>query len=580
MREAEKRNRHEVDRTAGVVVPIFAIRYEGDLGIGDVLGARFIVDWLESIGMRFFQMLPINETGQDHSPYNCISSVALEPSLLDVRPEGLDDLDEKSFLDAASGTDLTKLRHGRVNYAEVKSLKLNILWRAFDHFWRRHYRQDTERDRGFHTFCASEQEWLGDYCLFRLLMDMEGGSENWEQWHEDYSDVSKARSFIDALLEVKLEETEKQLGFYAYVQWVAYSQWNDLASYAHGKGVELMGDIPFGISYCSADVYCQPQLFDLEWSGGAPPEKVFASDPFTERWGQNWGIPLYRWDVSKESGHLWWRRRVEKVCEVFSLFRIDHALGFYRIYSFPWRPQRNLEFLSLSEEEAKTRTGGFLPRFRDFSDDSDEHRSFNREAGECRLAMIRDAAGSSRIIAEDLGVVPDYVRPSLEELGIAGMKVPQWEEDEMGNPLSGDDFPENSLITYATHDHEPLKVQWNGWQVGLRNKNDEGARDMALRNLTTLAQFSGLENKTVYLAYSDTTREALLRALFESGSAFASVMITDLLGFDDRYNSPGSVGSENWTSRMDEDAKELVSDVHWAYVGSRIRRMLEESSRL
>src|SRR5690606_38152820 len=102
----------------------------------------------------------------------------------------------------------------------------------------------------------------------------------------------------------------------------------------------------------SADVFSEPDIFDLEWSGGAPPERVFAADPFTVKWGQNWGVPLYKWDVMAGDGFAWWRERVRTVREVFHLFRVDHILGFYRIYSFPWRPQRNEEFLPLEPEEA------------------------------------------------------------------------------------------------------------------------------------------------------------------------------------------------------------------------------------
>jgi 4-alpha-glucanotransferase len=599
MNDSEEQTPPDPTRIAGVLLPVFAIRMEDDLGIGDVRGVRMMVDWLAGLGMRFLQMLPINETGQDNSPYNAISSVALEPALLEVSPEGLPDLSVTEYDRVLSGVDVDSLRSGGVKYTQVKGLKLNLLWRAFEHFWAAHYGRDTDRDRGFHDFCASEQEWLGDYCLFRLLMDMEGGSENWDAWHEEYNDVEKARPFIDALLEVKLENTERQLAFYAYVQWVAFSQWRELRAYAEEKGVTLMGDIPFGVSYCSADVFCQPQLFDLEWSGGAPPEKAFKTDAFTEQWGQNWGIPLYRWDVAEETGYAWWRRRVGKVCEIFSLFRIDHALGFYRIYSFPWRPGRNDEFLPLSEDEARERTGGHLPGFKEFPDDSDEHAAANRDAGERYLRMIQEAAGSAEIIAEDLGVVPEYVPPSLADLGIAGMKVPQWEVSRpslaelgisglevspwetasSGQATSGLEYPYLSLTTYATHDHDPLKTQWNDWRGIARGDGEEGERETAGRNLDRLSSFAGIEWNTEDGAYNDTIREALLRGLFASASKYAAVMITDLLGLEDRFNNPGSVGDENWTSRMEESVKELVTEVHWTYLGARIRRLLEESNR-
>jgi 4-alpha-glucanotransferase len=567
------------ERSAGVLLPVFAIRTDDDLGIGDVRGVRLMVDWLEGLGMSFLQMLPINETGRDNSPYNAISSVALEPALLEVSPDGIPDLSVTEYDRVLAGVDLDLLREGGVKYAQVKGLKLNLLWRAFEHFWAAHYGRDTERDQGFHNFCAGEQEWLGDYCLFRLLMDMEGGSENWEEWHEEYNNAEKARPFIDALLEVRLEATEKQLAFYAYVQWVGFTQWRELRAYAECKGVTLMGDIPFGVSYCSADVFCLPQLFDMEWSGGAPPEKVFKTDPFTERWGQNWGIPPYRWDLAAETDYAWWRRRVAKVCEIFSLFRIDHALGFYRLYSFPWRPQRNDEFMHLSEDEARERTGGHLPGFKEYPDDSEEHCAANRAAGERYLRVIQEAAGEAGIIAEDLGVVPDYVRPSLAELNIAGIKVPHWEGENGDRVPRGQDYPYLSLATYATHDHHPLKTQWNDWRHAARREGEAGEQNAALQTLERLAEFAGIDWNPEEGAYNDAIRESLLRALFESSSKYAAVMITDLLGLEERFNNPGSVGDENWTSRMAENVKELVTEVHWTYLGTRIRRLLEETKR-
>jgi len=128
----------------------------------------------------------------------------------------------------------------------------------------------------------------------------------------------------------------------------------------------------------SADTWANRAIFDLEWSGGAPPEKVFKVDPFTEKWGQNWGIPNYRWDELRRRNFDWWRTRIGNIQKVFHLYRIDHVLGFFRIYSFPWTPDRNAEFLPLNEAQAAARTGGRLPGFKQFPDDTPEHKAFNQ----------------------------------------------------------------------------------------------------------------------------------------------------------------------------------------------------------
>ena len=171
-------------------------------------------------------------------------------------------------------------------------------------------------------------------------------------------------------------------------------------------------------------------------------------DEFTYKWGQNWGIPLYKWAAHRKSGYAWWRQRVRKVRAVFHLFRIDHILGCYRIYGFPWRPARNAEFLLLSEDEAKDITRGALPRFVPHADDTPAHCTANRKQGEELLGALVAECGEFRLIGEDLGAVPSYVRPSLHALGIAGFKVPQWEKSDDGTMIGGDRYEPLSLATY------------------------------------------------------------------------------------------------------------------------------------
>src|SRR4029077_19005073 len=123
---------------------------------------------------------------------------------------------------------------------------------------------------------------------------------------------------------------------FCYVQWIAYQQWREIKSYAESRDTALMGDIPFGVSYHSADVFTRRDEFMLEWSGGAPPEPYFKDDAFTQKWGQNWGIPVYRWEKMRANNFAWWRGRVRAVRSIFHLFRIDHVLGFCCIYAFSW----------------------------------------------------------------------------------------------------------------------------------------------------------------------------------------------------------------------------------------------------
>lgn len=568
-------------RTAGVLVPVFSIRTSDDLGIGDVAGLNALIDWAAESGYGFLQLLPINETGPDNSPYNAISSVALEPLTIDCSPRGLDGLPEAEYWRLLQQHQVDRLRRGAVDYEGVRNLKQALLWEGFSTFLENDYEKGTSSDEDFHTFCEEENDWLGDYCLFRLLMDMEGGSHVWQDWGEEFNEIEKARAFVDRLLDVEPEKTERQLVHYAWVQWVAFRQWREVRAHADECGVSLMGDIPIGISACSADVFANPDIFDLAWYGGAPPEQLFKDDPFVQKWGQNWGIPLYRWDVLADRDYDWWRQRVGKVTEIFSLFRVDHALGFYRIYAFPWNPVRNDEFFPLEEDEAAARCDGRRPGFRPRPDDSEENCRGNREDGERYLGILKEAAGEAAIVAEDLGVVPDYVRPSLAELGIAGMKVPQW-EFEGGTIAKGDSYPELSFATYATHDHLPMKAQWEQQLATWRDESQENIheRQEAGQFLGSLCDFAGIEREgDEFPEYTEEVRRQLLEALSRSQSVYVGIMIADLLGLTERINVPGILDGSNWSWRLEPTVEELSRNQPWQDRIASTKKGLIESGR-
>ncbi|MEM1442372.1 MAG: 4-alpha-glucanotransferase, partial [Verrucomicrobiota bacterium] len=437
--------RHSTQRRlAGVLIPVFSIRGENDLGIGDVSSLREFVRFSSELGFGFVQLLPINETGPDNSPYNAISSVAIEPMTLDCTTEGLQDLSTEDFEAIVADYDVAALNSGSVNYEKVRELKHKLLRKSYEGFLSHVQGKVDIRAEAFETFCEKEAAWLNDYCVFRLFMDREGGSQVWHNWGDTHRTKEKALAKLTEEASAAGEQIDQELRYYAYVQWIAFEQWKDVAEYAGSKDISLMGDIPFGVSLYSCDVWANLELFDLDWYGGAPPETLFKDDEFVQKWGQNWGIPLYRWDVLKERNFDWWRQRISKTTEIFGMFRVDHALGFYRIYSFPWNPIRNEEFLPLTQEEAASRCEGRLPGFRPRADHNEEAKLANREEGETYFQMILEAADGSEVIAEDLGTVPDYVRPSLEGLGIAGMKVPQWEFQD-GQVTSGLNYPNLSF---------------------------------------------------------------------------------------------------------------------------------------
>jgi 4-alpha-glucanotransferase len=330
-----------------------------------------------------------------------------------------------------------------------------------------------------------------------------------------------------------------------------------------------MGDIPFGVSANSAEVWAQPELFLTGWSGGTPPDRIFKHDEFVQKWGQNWGIPLYDWPAMRRDDFRWWRGRVRGVREFFDLFRIDHVLGFYRIYGFPWRPEENDAFLPLDDALASARTGGPLPGFQPRPDDTEENRAQNRLDGETYLRVILQEAGPGSVIGEDLGEVPEYVRPSLMALGIAGYKIPQWEKQSDGRLIPGADYPRLSLATYGTHDHEPLRAQWERLAANAPHDPE------AARELSALCGFAGLADEPSAAAFTDHVHEALLRALFACNSWIAVAMITDVFGRAERFNSPGVASLANWSQRMHLPVAALDSDL----AVNRVQELIESCGR-
>jgi len=343
--------------------------------------------------------------------------------------------------------------------------------------------------------------------------------------------------------------------------------------YAEERGVALMGDIPFGVSYCSADVFARPDEFVLDWFGGAPPEPTFKDDAFTQKWGQNWGIPLYRWDRMRTNNFQWWRERVRAVRRIFHLSRIDHVQGFYRVYGFPWRPRMNKQFLPLDQHQMMEKTGGRAPHFIPRDDETPENCEANKREGEEYLHLVLEEAGAARVAGEDLGVVPHYVRPSLRSLGIAGFKIPQWEtHDSMIIP--GQMYERLSVATYATHDHVPLRALWDQALEQPMSNSGEQARV----TLQKIALFAGIgmqgtavssppnqswaDWKPPLLHELDFEKDfypAIMQALFGCNSWIAIVMITDLLARSYRFNVPGTKASLNWTRRMNRSVDQLKS---------------------
>jgi 4-alpha-glucanotransferase len=561
---------------AGILEPVFAIRTEEDLGIGDTDGVRQMMDWCNRHGLNIFQTLPLNETGDDNCPYNAVSSLAIDPVTLAVSPRTIPDLSPRQFNQIAPPDLVRELRRGPVQYARVKALKRALLEAAFDAYVRGHIGPGTTRAGLFRRFLADNEGWLQDYALFRALLEENGGQSAWEQWLPAHQTPAEARAWLGTLPDTRRAELERKQLFFMYVQWLAYGQWEALKNYGDSQQVWLMGDMPFGVGRGSADVWANRDQFDLDWSGGAPPERFFDADAFTRKWGQNWGMPLYRVAEGRRRNFSWWRVRAGVMRKVFHLCRVDHAPGFFRIYSFPWTPDRNAEFLPLDEAQAAARAGGRLPGFKPFPDDTAEHKAVNQKQGEELFRVLLEAAGDTTIVAEDLGVVPDYMPATLEKLGIPGFRIPSFLREHDGRYADPLRYPRLSLAQPATHDHAPMAAAWaERWHNIETGRNVEGNR----RELRLLMEFAGLRGTDPPREFTAPLREGYLRAVLGSNSWLAVVMITDVLGLRLRFNTPGTLGPHNWSERLPATVKQLDEDPAVQAAAEAYARLAREAKR-
>ncbi len=553
------------NRMTGVLMPLFSLRRAGDGGIGDLAALGEWIDWAACHGVGFLQLLPVNALGEDDapSPYSSISSVALEPLYLTLEKIPGMPLPLPPYADDLPSTQWPGGRN-LVDYGRVRLYKRALFRAAWKNF--KQAAEHAPERAAFDAWVEEQGFWLQDYATFCVAANG-FGTTAWWQWPEQNADMIRRIVWDN-------KDARDQMRYQEWLQWLCACQWADVRAQADARGVLLMGDVPIGISVASADVFFERYLFDMDWSGGAPAEGNFAEDPFTAKWGQNWGIPLYRWDVMERDGFAWWSRRIRKLTEVFSMYRIDHVLGFYRIYAFPWMPERNPEFLELTPDEAAARCGGRRPGFRLRPDDTEENRRANLAQGDFLLSQLLKAAPGVRVIGEDLGCVPDYVRPDLSQLRIAGFKIPHWEIDDKQRIVRGETYNPCSFATYATHDFPPLCNDWNDWfahveagqeaaadpdlSPGLQKERVQVGEDCA-RVLQWLGDYAGVPAEDCLRPWDGELKSALIRALLESRSAYAALMWTELFDYPVRLNTPGTEGGSNWRPRMPFTAAEAAA---------------------
>ena len=305
-------------KTAGVVCPLFSMRSCHSQGVGDMGDLRLMVDWAVSAGMRVIQLLPIYDTTQsctwrDCYPYNAISIYALHPMYIDISQLSAVCDGEYMWRYEAERKVLNGLP--QMDYERVFALKMDYL--------RRLYEQDGDymlSGSAFQTFRKKNEAWLTPYCVFCHRRDAEGTS--------DFSAWGCLSVYDDKEVYRYAQANASGVNFYAWMQFVLDEQLSAVTRYARSRGVILKGDIPIGISRTSVEAWKEPHYFNMSGSAGAPPDD-FSVD------GQNWGFPTYNWERMAADGYQWWIDRFKKMSDYFDAYRIDHVLGFFRIWEIP-----------------------------------------------------------------------------------------------------------------------------------------------------------------------------------------------------------------------------------------------------
>lgn len=303
---------------AGTAIPVFSIRTENDFGVGDFGGLRAMTDWCAATGQTFLQLLPINDTTMtgtwtDSYPYNANSTFALHPMYLDLNAIGTIKDTERRQHYARLAKELNAL--AEIDYERVNKGKLAFARDIFDETG-----DETLSSSEFKSFFKRNAYWLEPYAAFCVLRD-KFGTPDYNMWGE-YAVYSRAKQ------KKVLAANRTESGFIYFLQFHLDRQMHAAKDYANSKGVAIKGDIPIGISRTSADAWINPRLFNLDSQAGAPP------DDFSIL-GQNWGFPTYNWDEMKRDGFAWWKARFKKMSEYFDAYRIDHVLGFFRIWQIP-----------------------------------------------------------------------------------------------------------------------------------------------------------------------------------------------------------------------------------------------------
>ncbi|MDO4735421.1 MAG: 4-alpha-glucanotransferase [Bacteroidia bacterium] len=565
---------------AGVSIPVFSLRSSQSCGIGDFADLKKMVDWAKKTGLSIIQLLPINDTSanlswRDSYPYNCISTLALHPIYISLNAVGqLKDSDvAKQIMQQAQVLN----KKESVDYEGVLATKLSFL-----NHWYNQEKNNILAKRGFKSFVKQNREWLEPYAAFCVLRDKfkSANFRGWGEWAE----------FSVEVLERVKAEFAHEFNFHLFVQWELDKQMQQAKAYAHKNGVALKGDIPIGICRDSVEAWQYPTLFNFNQQAGAPPD-AFSKD------GQNWGFPTYNWEEMEKDNYSWWRQRFTHFAKYFDAYRIDHILGFFRIWEIPIEYRSGLmghfyPAMPMSKEEIESwgikgvdynglfiedpyQKGKFHPMIG--GKDSQQYKWLPWGQDECynklsdyyfyhrhnefwyknAVKKLQQLIACTNMLpcGEDLGMLNESVSTCMQNLKILSLELmimPKQYGVKYGDPAK---YPYLSVCTTSTHDCETLRM----W---LSKDKEDGSKDVSAAECLDIVKRN-----------------------ISSGSMFVILPLQDWLSLDEtirvkdasseRINIP-SDPFHYWKYRMHIGLEELCSADKFNF---RIKELLMLSSR-
>ena len=475
-----------LERGAGILLPISSL--PSPYGIGTMgRDAYEFVDMLKRAGQKYWQVLPIGPTSFGDSPYQSFSAFAGNPYFIDLDTLIAEGLLKKEEVESYKWAD----SDDEIDYARLYRQRFEVLRKAFC----RAKEKDGRDYEDFIKFANENEHWIDDYALY-MAIKADHDNREWLAWEPA---IKKRKPEAMAAYREKLGE---DVEFYKFLQFKFYQQWMPLKEYANRNGISIIGDIPIYVALDSADVWANTDQFQL--SGSLAPSVVAGCPPdMFSSYGQKWGNPIYDWDVMEKDDFTWWKKRIAASAKLYDVIRIDHFIGIVRYYSIP------------ANGEPKD---GY----------------YRQGPGKKLIDAIDSAIGSSKVIAEDLGVVVPEVQKLVKESGYPGMKVLEFAFDgNTANEYLPHNHAKNYVAYIGTHDNDMLKSYISG--------QSEELQEYMMKYL--------MANSL------DDVAEKMIHALYMSSADTVILQMQDILGKDNsaRMNYPSTLGG-NWKWRLTKGA--------------------------